>query len=300
MGHDMSDPLIVVTGASGPLAQEVSSLLAKQHQVIGITRKASAAGLLSLGGVVYRGWDYLDQNFDDRPIRAFIHLAAQVDFSLSLESIVNCTRANILRTIDAVQFCERWRVPRLIYASTVSVYGHDGQTPKSERSLIGPSSAYAASKWMGEQAVQTAKASGIETSILRYSGIYGQCDRQNPVLNRFIQQAGRGERIQVSSPDSKRDYVYLKDAARAAVLAMESATSGIFNIASGISIPIIEMAEQVCRILGGSFEVLPVGQCEPTSNLAFDISEARRHLKFDCQYELTDALEDIRARVTVP
>ena len=294
----MSNSPIVITGAGGPLGQELIAQLVPRYRIVGLTRRPSLEGLRNAPGLVYRGWNYLEEP-DEHRFQAVVHLAAFVDFSWALGSVLNCVNANILKTADLVRFAHRCRIPRLIYTSTVSVYHEDGQSPKSEDSPVGPSTVYAASKWMGELVVQAAQDDGTETVILRFAGIYGQPNRSDPVLNRFIQQALRREPIRVLAPQRKRDYIYLKDAARACALAIESKAVGIFHVATGTGIAFLEMAQQVCRILGGRFEVSPddIGQGSP--ELVYEVSRARKHLNFQCQYSLERALEDIRARITV-
>ncbi len=296
MGHDLMDSPIVVTGASGPLAQEVIPPLSARHFVIGVTRQRSTEGLHSSSAVRYYGWDFFERP-DLQSVHAVVHLAACVDFSQTLKTIVECVRTNVLKTAEVVHFCKRRKVARLIYASTVSVYRDDGTAWKTEESPIGPSSAYAASKLMGEFAVQAA-GEGIEAVVLRFAGIYGQGDRWQPVLNGFIQQALRGGPIHVVGPENRRDYIYVKDAAHAVVSAVGQSATGVFNVASGYGQKVGEMAGLVSQVLGGRVEISPAGWFSP-SEVVFDVSKARTMLDFRCQYTLHAALEDIRTRILV-
>jgi nucleoside-diphosphate-sugar epimerase len=285
---------ILVTGASGAMGQQLLALLAESFPVVGVTRQTQLEELPASPRIAYRGWEILDQPAHGK-YRSVVHLAAAVDFSTEPESVRNCIRGNVCTTARVVDFCVKSRVQKLVYTSTVSVYADDGGGPKSETARIGPASPYAACKWMSELLVAGARQRGISPVILRLAGIYGHRDRTHPVLNRWIGQALRGERLIVEKPKLARDYIYLKDAAAAVAKAAVSPAAGTFNIATGNALPLGAMAETAQRILGGSIEIRDASHSSPASDLRYDVSRARSELGFQCRYDLASALEELRA-----
>src|SRR5262249_57446660 len=98
--------------------------------------------------------------------------------------------------LQVVEAARRCKVPRVVYASSSSVYGDRPELPKREDQVPAPVSPYAVSKAAGEQyAAAWTRLYNVETVGLRYFNVFGP--RQDPksqyaaVIARFIQWALR-------------------------------------------------------------------------------------------------------------
>jgi nucleoside-diphosphate-sugar epimerase len=162
-----------------------------------------------------------------------------------------------------------------------------------------PESPYAVSKLTAESYCSVfSKISPVQSVCLRYFNVYGP--RQNPasdyaaVIPRFITRI-----LDNASPtiydDGKqtRDFIYVKDVARANISAMESHVQGTFNIASGMRISIHELALLIAEISGKN--ITPVYEKKRMGDIHdsyADISLAEKSLRFRPVYSLKQGLEE--------
>jgi nucleoside-diphosphate-sugar epimerase len=132
--------------------------------------------------------------------------------------------------------------PRVVFASTATVYGLTGSLPVGEDTAARPATIYDTHKLMAEQLVAAASAQGLIDGVsLRLANVYGPSPRASAaldrgVLNRVARQALFGEDLRVFGDGRYlRDYVYIDDVVRAfAASGIAPGMSGrSFNVASG-------------------------------------------------------------------
>ncbi|MBW9234281.1 NAD-dependent epimerase/dehydratase family protein, partial [Leptospira santarosai] len=109
-----------------------------------------------------------------------------------------------------------------------------------------PISFYGQSKYSAEQYIQLFhQLYGLPYAILRYSNVYGM--RQNMlgeagVVSIFINQALRNKRITVYGDGSQtRDFIFVKDVAKANIQAVAFSGSGAFNISTNHPVSLNEL-----------------------------------------------------------
>jgi len=108
----------------------------------------------------------------------------------------------------------KFSVPRLIFASSSSVYGNNEKVPFSESDSVDhPISPYAATKKAGELMTHTYHhLYGIKTVCLRFFTVYGPRQRPEMAIHKFTDRISRGEEIEVYAEGrSRRDYTYIDD-----------------------------------------------------------------------------------------
>jgi UDP-glucose 4-epimerase len=200
-------------------------------------------------------------------------------------------------------------VQRVVYASSLRVYGPAGEAPRTEEETCRPVSSYAAAKLHGEQDCSAfTHLYGLETVRLRYSTVFGPRQRPSPLPGALVAQLAQalrsGERPVLPGDGLQpQDLLYVEDAVQAALLAAEArdASGQVFNIGRGVSVMPLEIATW----LGARKDcgVLPLRDGPPAppefNNLA-DISRARRALHFhpapDLEAELARCVEYYRCR----
>lgn len=169
---------------------------------------------------------------------------------------------NTLGMVNTLEACRFSGVRRVIFSSSVAVYGTPVQHPITEdlgynsAGLQPPSQLYGASKLMGEAlCARYARSFGLEFNALRFASVYGERQHARAVNAVFVakicDQVGRGEAPVIEGDGSEvHDYVYVTDVARACLLAMHSASHGhALNVATGVdttSTRVAEIALQLC------------------------------------------------------
>ena len=182
-------------------------------------------------------------------VRWVFHQAAMVSVPASMDDPLGCYEVNLQGTLRVLWAAYQAGVQRVVVASSAAVYG-EASVPVEEESPKRPLSPYASSKLAMEQAAQLfTRAYGLPTVCLRYFNAYGP--RQRPdspyaaVIPAFIGAMLEGRPATIHGEgDQSRDFVYIGDVVRANLLAAErpEATGGVFNIGSGVSVTILELA----------------------------------------------------------
>lgn len=166
------------------------------------------------------------------------------------ESIKNPAIAmqEIQKTGDFLEKCEQAGVNKFVYASSAAVYGNVQKHPVGEETACDPLSPYAVSKLAIEKLCQYyAKRGKMRTVSLRFFNVYGpRCS--GDVSTVFTKNILAGKDCSVYG-DPERDFVFVKDAVKAAYLASLDSSYGAFNIGSGDSQRIKNVYSQIATLL---------------------------------------------------
>ena len=193
-----------------------------------------------------------------RGARIIFHQAAMRSVPRSVKDPLGANENNVSGTLNVLEAARRGRVPRVVYASSSSVYGDRPDLPKREDQPVSPLSPYAASKAAGEQyAAIWTRLYGVETVGLRYFNVFGP--RQDPkseyaaVIPRFILWAIRGRPLEVHGDGSQsRDFTYIDNVVEANLLAAKApeAAGEAFNVGCGSRVSLLEIIAMLEGMLG--------------------------------------------------
>ena len=147
------------------------------------------------------------------------------------------------------------------------------------------------------------RAYGIDTVALRFFNIFGTRQAlSNPYTGVLAIFASRflNNNPPLINEDGKqrRDFVHVRDVAQACRLALEvqEAAGEVFNIGSGRNYSVLEIAEQMARVLGKeNLEPEIVGKCRvgDIRNCFADISRARKVLGYEPRVSLEEGLTEL-------
>ncbi len=166
------------------------------------------------------------------------HHAAQVDVNYSITHPKEDAEINVVGTINLLKLSAEHGVKRFIFASSAAVYGgHEpGEKGLKEDLPPLPLSPYGISKHAAEEYVKAyASLCGMNYIIFRYPNVYGprQKSGDGGVIVIFTQHMTNGEDVTIfGNGHQTRDFLFVKDAARANVTALE-AGNGTLNIGTG-------------------------------------------------------------------
>lgn len=183
--------------------------------------------------------------------RAIIHLAARVSVPESAQHPMLYTRTNILGTATVLEAARALGIPRVVFASSCSVYGDQGSDPIPESAPLRPTSFYAASKLAGEHLCAAFSTAQLSCVALRFFNVYGP--RQRPggpyaaAVPAFLTAACRGETIRIFGDGRQtRDLVHVTDVARSLLRAAEHHDPPpICNVGRGVEVTVQRVAN-VC------------------------------------------------------
>lgn len=224
------------------------------------------------------------------------HLAAAVGVMLIVEKPVHTIETNVMGTEAVLKAALRYRAKVLI-ASTSEVYGKGNHIPFGEEDdvVLGPTSrsrwAYAASKMVDEfLALAYYREKGLPVVVCRLFNIVGprQTGRYGMVIPRFIQQAIRGESLQVyGDGQQSRCFLHVSDAVEA-ILALADcpqAVGEVFNIGAVEEITIRDLARKI----------LELAQVKSSADKPVSSDERITLIPYDQAYAV--GFEDMRQRV---
>jgi UDP-glucose 4-epimerase len=266
---------VLVTGGAGFIGSHLATrLLSLGHRVIVIDNEATGrredvpAGAELVRGDVSRIAD-LEPLFAGG-LDAVLHVAGQVSLIRSFTDPVVDLRTNVEGTLNVLRLCLAHKVPRLLYASSMTVYGRDGALPTPEDTPCAPISYYGITKYAAERYVHmTAERSDLEFDLhvtsFRMYNVYGPRQAlDNPyqgVLGIFLGNLLRDEPITIfGDGHQSRDFIYIDDVVDAWVGALDNAASygQVINLGSGQQLSINALADYVLGAFGHSRDDWPV------------------------------------------
>ena len=195
------------------------------------------------------------------------HLAAMVSVPESVQRPDLCRQINVEGTRLVLAASARAGVTRVVMASSCAVYGNEPTMPKREDLPPAPLSPYADSKWEGEKLCSSAPLSAV---ALRFFNVYGpRQDPQGPyaaAVPKLLQAALAHTSLPIHADGRQtRDFVFVEDVTAALThVAMQPSCQGIYNVASGHSVSILELAQTILSVTGSqsSIEHLPAREAD--------------------------------------
>ncbi len=187
-----------------------------------------------------------------------VHFAAETHVARSLYSHRVFFVTDVLGTQSVTNSVLKYsdRIERFIHISTSEVYGTAIYEPMDENHPLNPTSPYASAKAGADRLVYSyITAYDIPGIIIRPFNNYGPHQHLEKVIPRFITSAILGEPLTIHGDGSAyRDWVYVEDTVRAIDLAihapMEKVRGEVFNIGTGQSLSVIEIAHKVLKAYG--------------------------------------------------
>jgi UDP-glucose 4-epimerase len=304
---------VLVTGGAGFIGSHLSErLLRDGHRVAVLDNEATGLrrnvppGARYLKGDVGR-LEEVEPAFA-AGLNAVCHVAGQVSLVRSYTDPAIDLRTNVQGTLNVLQLCLKYRVPRLLYASSMQAYGAAEVVPTPEEAPCRPASYYGITKYAAERYVHaTAERVDLDfafhvTSFRMYN-VYGPRQAlDNPyqgVLGIFLGNLLRGEPLTIfGDGEQSRDFVYVGDVADAWVRALEHPAShgGVFNLGSGRETPINRLADLALVALGRSRRDHPVrhapGRPGELRRVAADVTRARTVLGWEPRTPFADGLAE--------
>ncbi len=239
-----SSKKIAITGANGYIGSALCSAFSKLPvDIKPIIRKGSNSSLN-----FYLG-DLCNYSFCIEVVKwadVIIHLAGNTSVYSAEKNPQESLRSTISPIDNIINASINTGIkPRVIFASTATVYGLTNDLPVSEELLPRPCTFYDLHKLFAEQQLAMAMSKGVlESTSLRLSNVYGVSPMMNSsidrgVLNRAVSQSLAGKDLVLYGDGLfLRDYIYIEDVIKAFVKVslQNEFHGGAFNIGSGVGV----------------------------------------------------------------
>ncbi|MBN1983887.1 MAG: NAD-dependent epimerase/dehydratase family protein, partial [Chitinivibrionales bacterium] len=205
--------------------------------------------------------------------------------------------SNIIGFINILEACRHNNVPRLVYASSSSVYGGNTKLPFSELDSVDtPVSLYAASKKANELMAHCyTHLYGFQTIGLRFFTVYGPWGRPDMALWLFTEAILAGRPIQIfNNGDMQRDFTYIDDIVAGVVACIDTSNLDryeVFNLGNNNSENLLDLITILEKSLGKSSkkEFLPMQPGDVKATYA-DIDAARKKLNFSPKTKISQGI----------
>ncbi len=264
---------ILVTGSAGFIGMHTAiELLKRGHNVVGldnlndyydVSLKEARVANIKAEFPSFRqvtadlcDRDALQGCFCEGKFDTVVNLAAQAGVRYSITHPHVYEEANLQGFLNILEVCRHHEVPKLVYASSSSVYGGNTKMPFSESDPVDhPISLYAATKKANELMAHTyTHLYGLQTIGLRFFTVYGPWGRPDMAMWLFTEAMLKGEAIKVfNHGNMQRDFTYVDDIVAGVDGTVESTTLDpyeLFNIGNNRSEKLMTLISIIAEALG--------------------------------------------------
>lgn len=250
----------LVTGAGGFIgANLVRQLLALGHDVVAIERPGGSSWRLDelAGDARVVDLDLLDGEAIKRTVHAekpewIFHLAAHGAYSWQRDS-ERIMQTNLVASVRLLSACEDEGFGAFIHAGSSSEYGFKDHAP-NEDELVEPNSDYAVMKAAATLHGRfVAQRDDLHIVTLRLYSVYGPWEEPGRLMPTLVARGLEGQFPPLVAPDTPRDFVSVRDANRAFVLAAQRSDAprgAVYNIGTGHETKLRDVVEVARREFG--------------------------------------------------
>jgi nucleoside-diphosphate-sugar epimerase len=301
---------VIITGGCGHIGSWIAAELAEQGKKVLLVDQAIsvfdhlapyqdlitpvAADILDLPALV----DIVKNTPEE--VDGIIHNAAVIDRKEIMLHPYRSVKTNIEGTLNCLEVARLFKLRRVVFASSGSVYGSPKGVLDEKMTPEQPNEMYGVTKLAGEHlGLQYHKLFGVDFASIRFYFVYGSGKfplKSSNLLYRalFGPLEGLREIYLEKGGDLRVDWTYVRDAAHGAVLAYNKGElqERVFNISSGVAYSVDEVLEAVRRYapVTSKVEIGPGMTIERGGPM--DISRARSELGFEPRYTLEEGVKE--------
>ena len=260
---------VLVTGVTGVIGSWLAKdLLAAGAQVVALIRDADTQSELYRSrqieqvtvaqGSLEDFWA-LELAINEHEVQTVFHLAAQTIVGTANRSPLSTFEANIRGTYNLLEACRQHRdmVGQVVIASSDKAYGEQAELPYTEDMPLNGRHPYEVSKSCADLIAQSYfHTYGLPVAITRCGNVYGGGDLNwSRIVPATIRSCLLNERPVIRSDGHFiRDYIYVKDAARAYMRLAEGledprVAGGAFNFSTESPLSVLDLVNAIRRVM---------------------------------------------------
>ena len=258
---------IMVTGAAGFIGSQLAHALWKNENELILIDNFSYGKMDNL--------EFEDHSFADEIIKMDIRdrdgiarllKPGDIDYIYNIAGIAplpDCQTnpqeaidVNVIGTVNLLENGRKYGVKKFIFASTNAMYENETKFPTVENQFSQPTLIYPNTKYVAERFCESyCRTYGMSVTCLRFANVYGphiDCLRKQPPFVAYMIRELFYNRTPVfhSNGTQRRDYIYVDDLVRLAILVQEGKGFDCVNVSSNKNYSVNEMFEIASKIMG--------------------------------------------------
>ncbi len=248
---------VLVTGSTGFIGRCLLKRLLREEVEVATLSRGKSSSFIKQENAINIQADLLDYPKLSRKVRDFapeviFHLAGVRPMERSWAAVQQAYQINLLGTMNLLRSLQEGPCKSIIIMGSTAEYGR-GQVPYREKQALRPGSAYGAAKAattiLGLLAWQYFE---LPVTVLRPTLVYGPGQGEQFFLSQLLRNLLLDKPFAMTAGEQYRDFIYVTDVVEALWQAScnPTAVGGIYNIGSGISLPLREVAELAAAMLG--------------------------------------------------
>ena len=318
--------VFLVTGAAGFVGSHVATALKERGDgVVGLDnvndyyprglKRARMKKLKELGVHVVEA-DLNDATtvrkvLDTCKVTIVLHLAAQAGVRYAVKNPGAYVHSNVAGFVTLLEEIVRTEpVPKVIFASSSSVYGLNTKVPFSETDVTdSPASLYAATKKADELLAHTYNhIHGVALTALRFFTVYGPYGRPDMAYFSFANNIVKGKPIKIfkghDGGELARDFTYIDDVVRGTIAACDTSDKSgkradgskppfrVYNLGNTNPVTVSAFVDSLERALGKTAkrDYVPMPKTGDVPFTHADISAAKKDLQYNPTVGLDEGL----------
>ena len=298
---------VLVTGGAGFIGSHLVDLLVEAGAQVTVLddlrtgRRENLAAVADSITLLERDMCALDwESFlSEESTDVIFHFAANAYVPPSVENPTYDYEINLDAPFRLLEALRRTQWPgRMVFASSAAVYGNAVRVPIREDDPTVPISPYGAGKLAAERYLAVfARLYGLNLAAVRFFSAYGPRQRKQVVFDLLTKLRHNRDELHVHGDGTQaRDFLYVKDAARSAmIVAARGELNGeVYNVGAGREYTIDSLAKSLCKLVGLAPEVVYNGINRPgdPEKLVVDITKLES-LGYRPQFEFEEGLATV-------
>ena len=312
MMKDMSlkNKKVLVTGGAGFIGSHLVEKLLKLDNEVKVLDNLSSGKLENLNFAKNnKNFQFIKGDIRDfdlikrtlKNIEIIFHQCGIPNVQKSIENPIEFNDVNVNGTLNLLVAAQDSTIEKIIHSSSSAVYGDSTDLPTKEDAKLNPNSPYAVNKLTCEYYLSVFyKVYGLKITTLRYFNIFGPrqaVNRYSGVISIFMSRMLKNLPLIIFGDGNQtRDFTYITNIIDANLLVAEkkAANGQIFNVGSGKSISIIDLAKKMIEIHDKdiSYEFADFRTGDIKHSLA-DITKIKKVLDYKPKVALMDGLKNL-------
>ena len=235
---------ILLTGASGFIGKSFLQVYSKKYDIFFLKKNT------------FKDENSLEELLNLSKPDIIIHAGANTNISNSFNNPFQLYKYNLFSTLNIAELCRIKKINSIIYLNSYG-YGKPQYFPVDEKHPLNFHSPYTSSKYSSEKLLfDYAKGFSLNIISLRMFNIYGLNQGERFLIPSLINQALNNKEIEVNDIRPRRDFLYIKDLLNLLIKIIEKPiTEGVYNVGYGKSISIVDIVNNLEKILKKSLTI---------------------------------------------